>query len=221
MTSNQNKRELLRQKRKEQKRRKIYTTALITVAVLAVIGLLAFLPKLLSKPANYDSSQGFSLGDPNAPVKVVAFSSYTCGYCKIFSESLEKDFIEDFVDTGKVYYRYVNMASASEESINAAEASHCAEDQNKFFEYKGLLYTYASAAEGFSVENLIRYANAAGLDVEAFEACMLSDQYAQAYRDDRSFAQSVGVTATPTFLVNDQLVYSNELITTVENQLSN
>jgi protein-disulfide isomerase len=113
------------------------------------------------------------------------------------------------------------MASASEESINAAEASQCAADQNKFFEYKGLLYTYASAAEGFSVENLIRYANAAGLDVEAFEACMLSDQYAQAYLDDRSFAQSVGVTATPTFLVNDQLVYSNELITTVENQLSN
>ncbi len=137
MTSNQNKRELLRQKRKEQKRRKIYMTALITVAVLSVIGLLAFLPKLLSKPANYDSSQGFSLGDPNAPVKVVVFSSYTCGYCKIFSEGLEKDFIKDYVDTGKVYYRYVNMANASEESMNAAEASHCAADQNIFFEYKG------------------------------------------------------------------------------------
>jgi len=221
MTTNRNKRELLRQKRKEQQRRKIYIAVLITAIVLVVFSLLAFLPKLLSKPANYDSSQGFTLGDPNAPVKVVAFSSYSCGYCKIFSDSLEKDFIEDYVDTGKVFYSYVNMAGTGEQSINAAEASHCAADQNKFFEYKSFLYTYASAAEGFSIDNLIKYAKSAGLEVEKFETCMLSDQYAQAHLEDRNYAQSVGVTATPTFLVNDQLVYSNELIPTVESYLSN
>ncbi|MGC9385256.1 MAG: thioredoxin domain-containing protein, partial [Kosmotogaceae bacterium] len=108
MSTHLNKRELLRQKRKAQQRRKIYITVLIIIGVLVVFGLFAFLPKLISKSANYGSSQGFVLGDPNAPVKVVAFSSYSCGYCKIFSESLEKDFIEDYVDTGKVYYRYVN-----------------------------------------------------------------------------------------------------------------
>jgi len=49
---------------------------------------------------------------------------------------------------------------------------------------------------------------------------MLSDQYAETYIVDRRYAQSVGVTATPTFLVNDQLVYSTELISTVEYFLS-
>ena len=220
MSTNQNKRELLRQKRKAQQRRKIYLTALIIIGVLVVFGLFAILPKLISKPANYGSGQGFALGYPGAPVKVVAFSSYYCSHCKSFSESLEKEFVKNYIEKGKVYYRYVNMASNNEQSKNAAEASYCAADQNKFFEYKSLLYIYASATDGFSTENLIRYARTAGLDAEEFEACMLSDQYAETYIVDRRYAQSVGVTATPTFLVNDQLVYSTELISTVEYFLS-
>lgn len=220
MSTHLNKRELLRQKRKAQQRRKIYITVLIIIGVLVVFGLFAFLPKLISKSANYGSSQGFVMGDPDAPVKVVAFSSYSCGHCKSFSENLEKDFIKNYIEKGQVYYRYVNMASNNEQSKNAAEASYCAADQNKFFEYKRLLYTYASASDGFSTENLIRYAKNADLDVEEFKACMLSDQYAETYLEDRRYAQSVGVTATPTFLVNDQLVYSIELISTVEIFLS-
>lgn len=220
MSTHLNKRELLRQKRKAQQRRKIYITVLIIIGVLVVFGLFAFLPKLISKSANYGSSQGFALGDPDAPVKVVAFSSYSCGHCKSFSENLEKDFIKNYIEKGQVYYRYVNMASNNEQSKNAAEASYCAADQNKFFEYKRLLYTYASASDGFSTENLIRYAKNADLDVAEFKACMLSDQYAETYLEDRRYAQSVGVTATPTFLVNDQLVYSSELISTVEFFLS-
>jgi len=116
MSPNQNKREFLRLKRKAQQRRKIYVTALIIIGVLVVFGLFAFLPKLISKSANYGSSQGFALGDPGAPVKVVAFSSYSCGHCKSFSESLEKDFIKNYIEKGEVYYRYVNMASNNEQS---------------------------------------------------------------------------------------------------------
>jgi len=216
MTTNRDKREMLREKKQAQKRRSIYTLVLIIIGVIVIFGSAALLPKIFAKPPNYETNQGFTVGDPNAPVTVIAFSNYTCGYCKLFSETMEKDFITDYVETGKVFYQYVNLPNNNELSLNAAEASHCAADQNKFFEYKSLLYTYASASDGFSVENLSKYTRLAGLDRTAFDNCMSEDKYAQAYLEDREYAQSAGIRATPTFLVNGQLVTSSELIQTVE-----
>lgn len=220
MSTNQNSRDYLREKRKAQKRRSFYTSSLIVIGVIAIFGSVLVLSKLLSKPVDYDTSQGFSVGDPNAPIEVVAFSNYTCGYCKTFAETTEKNFISEYAETGKVFYRYVNLPSNNTASINAAEASYCAADQNKFFEYKDYLYTYAQAAEGFSLENLIKYANSAGLDTQTFETCMSEDKFDQAYLEDRNYAQSAGINATPTFLVNGQIATASELVTTVEDLLN-
>jgi protein-disulfide isomerase len=219
MTTNQNRRELLREKRKTQKRRSVIISIMITLGVIVIFGSIALISKFLSKPPDYESTQGFSVGDPEALVDVIAFSNYSCGYCKIYSETIEKDFISDYAETGKVHYRYVNLASSNQPSINAAEASYCAAEQNKFFEYKGFLYIYAQAADSFSLENLNKYAKSAGLDTEAFEECMAEGTYEQAYLNDRNYAQSSGINATPTFLVNGQIVSASELITTVEELL--
>lgn len=219
MTTNRNKRELLREKRKAQKRRSFYTSSLIVIGVIAIFGSVVILSRWLSKPVEYETSQGFSVGDPNAPVEVVAFSNYSCGYCKIYSETTEKKFISEYAETGKVFYRYVNLPNNNSSSLNAAEASYCAADQDKFFEYKDYLYTYSQAADGFSLENLVKYAKSAGLDTADFENCISGDDYQQAYLNDRSYAQSVGINATPTFLVNGQIVSASELVNTVESLL--
>lgn len=221
MTTNRNRRELLREKRKIEKRRSVLISIMIIGGVIVIFGSIALLSKYLSKPADYETSQGFSVGNPDAQVEVVAFSNYSCGYCKIFSETIEKDFISDYAETGKVYYRYVNLASNNQPSINAAKASYCAADQNKFFEYKDYLYIYAQAGDGFSLENLNKYAKSADLETEAFEFCMSEDDFDQAYLNDRNFAQSAGINATPTFLVNGQIVSASELIKTVEGILGN
>jgi protein-disulfide isomerase len=221
MTTYKNQRELLREKRKADKRRSVSISVLIIVGVIVIFGSITLLSRFLAKPVDYETSQGFMVGDPNAPVEVVAFSNYSCGYCKIFSETIEKDFISDFAETGKVNYRYVNLASSNESSINAAEASYCAAEQNKFFEYKDYLYTYAAAADGFTLENFNKYAKSAGLDTESFEICMIEGDYDQAYLNDRAYAQSAGINATPTFLVNGQIVSASELVTTVEELLGN
>ena len=66
-----------------------------------------------------------------------------------------------------------------------------------------------------------RYANSAGLDTAAFASCMDGDEYQRAYINDRNYARSEGVNATPTFLVNGQLVMASELESTVEMLLEN
>lgn len=220
LSSNKSKRELIREKRKEEQRRKSMFLMLGILAVVAVFILAALMPGWLADRASIADSEGFVVGDPNAPVKVTQFSSYTCGFCKQFSENEEKGFVAEYVDTGKVYYRYVNIPANNEAGLLGAEASYCAADQNRFFDYKDYLYTYAATPDGFSLNNLIQYAQAAGLDTAAFEDCMASDTFANAYDQDVRFAQSVGITGTPSFLVNDQLVYSTDLVSTVEEALS-
>ena len=60
-----------------------------------------------------------------------------------------------------------------------------------------------------------------GMDVDAFEACLASDEFRTAYAEETEYALSVGLTATPSFLVNDQLVSASELVPTVEALLAN
>ena len=222
MSTIMSKREILRKKRQSQKRRRWIIFFLIFVGVILIFTLAAVLPKLLSKQEKYSDVQGFYIGDPNAPIDVVEFSSYYCSYCKSFSENSESNFVENYVATGDVYFRYVNMAPETAESLNAAEASFCAAEQNRFFDYKPLLFIYAAADNGFSDDALISYADTIGMDVDAFRTCMESDEFQNAYVDDTNYALEVGVTATPTFLINgQQLVNSNELIPTVETLLAN
>jgi len=218
MSSNLSKRELLRQKRLEQKRRSTTTMLLVGLAAILLILALIFLPNLL----NQLSDHGFALGDPDAPVTVYEFSSYTCSHCYDFNENAAKDFIARYVDTGKVYFNYVNLPANSEASLLAAEASYCAADQDRFYEYKDQLFAYAFAENAYTEANMVNFASLAGLDVDAFQACLNSGKFATAYEEDIRFATANGVTGTPTFLVNGQdLVTTGALDETIEKYLDN
>lgn len=221
MSSSKSKREIIREKRREQKRRRAMTVIFIILAAAILFSAVVILPKLLIGSTKYENTNGFSMGDPDAPVTVVEFSSYTCGFCKSFSESYEADFISDYVEPGDVYFTYVNVPSNSEESLAAAEASYCAADQNKFFEYKDYLFSNAGRADSFSTDNLIKYAASADLNTNQFQTCLESDTFANAYLQDYEYAGSVGLSGTPSFLVNDTLVFSSDLIATVESYLKN
>ena len=212
MTTNQAQRELLRKKRLEEKRRKNLTVIIITIGAILLISLAAILPNLLKGRATLSGGEGFTLGNPDAPITVVNFSSFACGWCENFAKTTEPNFIRDYVETGHVFYRYLTLAGQDEASQNLAKAAYCAAEQNRFFEYKPDLYTAASVQGGASINNLIRLADSAGLEIDSFETCLLGDNgFQNALEQDRRFAQSVGVTGTPSFLVNDQLVSASEL----------
>jgi protein-disulfide isomerase len=222
MSTNRSNRELLRQKRKEQKRRSVITFILVSIAAIILILAAILLPSVLVKFGHGLNTPGFPLGNEDAPVTVVEFSSYNCSHCYDFNENALKDFISQYVDTGKVFFNYINIPSNNEASLIAASASYCAADQGKFYEYKDQLFAYSSANDGFSKENLINYAQTAGLNVDKFEKCLNSGKFADSYLQDVRYANSVNVTGTPTFLINgEKLVSSSELIPTVEEYLSN
>ena len=222
MSTKQSKRVLLRKKRIEQKRRQTTTLILVGLGAVLLISLTIILPNLLRSQSISGEGRGFTLGNPDAPVSVVNFSSFNCGFCASFSETVEPEFIANYIDTGDVYYRYVIIAPPGDAAAqNASKASYCAEDQGQFFNFKSYLYSAASNQNGFSTENLVSLAGNAGLDQTLFETCLTDNRYENAPIEDLRFAQSVGLTGTPSFLVNnDQLVYSNELIPLVDSLLN-
>jgi protein-disulfide isomerase len=222
MSQTLSKREMLREKRKQQKRRNTITFITVSVIGILLIAALIVLPKLLTKTTKYENTDKFSIGDPNAPITVVEFSNYGCSHCKDFSENTEADFIETYVKTGEVYFTYVNIPYNDASYIAAAEASYCAAEQNMFYEYKEQLFTYVGYTDSYSIDNLNKYASTVGMDTTAFAACMESDAYAQSYLDDYAYADSIGLQGTPSFLINGtELVYASQLYDSLNALLQN
>jgi protein-disulfide isomerase len=213
MTTPRIQRELLKEQREQQKKKTAITILMVIGVVALALVLLYFIPRR--------KADGPSVGNPEAPVKVDQFSNFTCSHCQNFALEAESDFVKDYVDTGKVYLTYYNYQFQEDASSQAAEATHCAGEQNKFWEYKKLVFQNARFAGGFADESLSNYAKDLGLDLNQFEACLQSDRQLKVINDGRQYGQVLGVNATPTFAVNGKLFYSNELREAVEAALAN
>jgi protein-disulfide isomerase len=87
--------------------------------------------------------------------------------------------------------------------VLAAEASHCAKDQGKFWEYHNEIYkNWNGERTGWVTrESLARFANTVGLDSEQFNVCLDSAKYRQQILDTYDFGKKIGINATPSFLI--------------------
>ncbi len=150
-----------------------------------------------------------TLGDPNAPVKITEYADFQCPYCMHYWQQTEPQIIEQYVKTGKVFYEYRSVgAFLGAESGAAAEAAYCAGDQGKFWEYHDTLFSHWTGENvgDFSEHNLQQYAASTGLDQQAFNDCLSSGKYAARVQQDVKDARAAGVSATPSFLINGQLL---------------
>ena len=216
MSGLQSQREKLREKRKQAAKKRIATLVIVLGVVALAIFLIAMLPKLSLDKNQLYLQDGFSIGDPNAPVKVEEFSDFRCSHCQNFALNYEADFIKKYVDTGLVYLTFHNYAFLAEDSTDAAEATYCAAEQNAFWQYKNLLYTYSTDAGAFAEKNLIDYAKQLDLDTGLFSACLQSDANLAKLDEIMSYANSLGIDSTPQFSVNGTIVYMNTLDQTVD-----
>ncbi len=146
-------------------------------------------------------------GDPNAPVTIIEFSDFKCGFCGRFASDTLHQLEAEYIDTGRVRFGFQSVAYLSPESLLSAEASECAAEQGAFWEYHDLLFANLNSGNAsFNDENLTRYAQDLNLDVDTFTACIESDKFLPLVRDQSETAQSLGVSGTPTFLINGQPV---------------
>lgn len=148
------------------------------------------------------------LGKGNAKVTIIEFADFQCPFCgKWFTES-EGNLIKDYVNTGKVKFSFRHFAFLGQESNWASEASECANEQGKFWDFHDYLFKNQKGENQgtFSKENLKGFAANLGLDTLKFNACLDGGKYAKAVTDDTKAGQTAGVSGTPTIFVNGQVM---------------
>ncbi len=139
-------------------------------------------------------------GDPNAPVTLIEFGDFNCGYCGRWAQETLPLIQEKYIDTGQVRMAYVHFPILGADSMTAAEATECAAQQDRFWDYHNLLY--ANQGIGFTFDNLTRLAGTLELDTAAFENCLANFTDRASLEDDIRLSQLMGVRGTPAFLVN-------------------
>jgi protein-disulfide isomerase len=136
-------------------------------------------------------------GDPNAPVMIVEFSDYQCPYCHQVEPTLT-EILAKYGGKVSLAYRDFPLEQIHLQSEIAADASHCALEQGKFWAYHDRLF---SASE-LDKNSLIEYARNLKLDDKQFASCLTSEKYKAAIDKDIAEGTQAGVIRTPSFFIN-------------------
>lgn len=110
--------------------------------------------------------------------------------------------------TGVVRVGYLHLVFLGQESQWAAEASECADEQAKFWEYHDKLFANQEGENkgAFTKVKLKGFAAGLNLDTTKFNTCVDSGKYASVVQTESQMISGMGVQSTPTFLVNTQVV---------------
>ena len=164
----------------------------------------------------YDNASPI-LGDINAPLTLVEFGDYQCTYCKKFFHETEESILINYVETGKVKMLFKDFIVVNEDSVNAASAAHCANDQKMFWQYHSTLYNnWDGEGTGWaSSEQLHQFAVTLGLDMNEFSECISQSKWKDLVLSSHADGRTLGVDATPTFFIIDE---NNEVLKIVGSQ---
>ena len=143
------------------------------------------------------------LGSSNAPITMIEFGDYQCFYCNNFFHNTEPEIVKNYIDTGKVKMYFKDFTIIGQDSVYAADAAHCAEEQGKFWQYHDLLYTnWSGENTGWaSAAHLTDFAKQVGLNQNQFGQCMNESKYIPIIRNSVSDANNLGLTGTPDFFI--------------------
>jgi protein-disulfide isomerase len=144
-------------------------------------------------------TDGRTRGQANAPVTLIEYSDFTCGYCLKFFKETWPRLQARYVDTGKVKFLYRDYPRADQgPALEAATAARCAGAQGKYWAMHDRLF-----AEGGRLKKSVylSHAVAIGLDHAAFEQCVKDGRYSKSIFEDRQEANSWGFHGTPGFIL--------------------
>jgi protein-disulfide isomerase len=136
-------------------------------------------------------------GSPKAQVMIVEFSDYQCPYCRRVEGTL-KELLANYGDRVSLAYRDFPLPQLHPQAELAAEASRCAGEQGKFWEYHDQLIS----ATKLEHADLLGYARALKLDEKQFDSCVTSQKYRAEIQRDLQEGTEAGVSGTPGFFIN-------------------
>ncbi len=141
-------------------------------------------------------------GSATAPVTIIEFSDFHCPFC-VKAQATLNQLLTRYDKKIRVVYRNLPIDQLHPGARKAAEAAQCANDQGKFWEYHDKLY---AGGPDVSLEKLKALATEAGLDVAAFESCVMSGKYQATIQKDVEEGGRLGIDGTPAFFINGRIL---------------
>lgn len=191
-------------------------TKLIILVIPVIIGVLS--GAIIALSSNDVSNSGNALtaksliqngspilGNPSAPITILEWGDYQCTFCYRFHQTSLNVIYQEYIETGKIKLVFKDFPLNGPDSVRAAEASHCAGDQGKYWQYHDELYkNWGGERTGWITEqSLNKFANAVDLDLDKFSECLSEKKYFDKVINLENEGRELGVDATPSFYVFD------------------
>lgn len=160
------------------------------------------------------------LGDPNAPVTIVEYSSLTCPHCAAFHANTLPDLKKKYIDKGLVKIQFRPFPFDPFATAGAMLAQCVAPAQRVAFLDVLFLRQSTWARSEKPMEQLQQLSRQAGLSEEDFVVCLKDESILQAIRDmQKGAAENLGVRSTPTFFINGKKLEGNAPLETFEKRI--
>ena len=143
------------------------------------------------------------LGSPNAPITIVEFGDYQCEMCYHWFHNTRADIIDNYIKTGKANLVFLDLPFLGRDSITAAQATYCAEDQGKYWNYHNMLYNFQEEVDNgwASKDRLVAFAFNLEMNLDEFSDCMDTSKYSKRVKANYDEAVKRGAEGTPTFII--------------------
>lgn len=153
------------------------------------------------------------LGDPDAPVTLVEYSSLTCPHCANFHADTLPALKEEYIDTGKVRLVYRDYP-LDRLALAGSVTAHCAAGDDDAAYFAMMEALFASQAQWAQSEDPLKAiagtARLAGLSQADFEACLADEALARAIVERMVAARDAhGIESTPTFVIGGERINGN------------
>jgi len=147
-----------------------------------------------------------SKGPATAPVTIVEFSDFECPYCGGLYPTLKR--VEDtYKDKIRIVYRQFPLNNIHPRAQKAAEASLCANEQNKFWQLHDAMF---NDQKNLTVDDLKAKAAALSLNAATFATCLDSGKHAAAIQSSLEEGNRLGVDGTPALFINGRYLGGNQ-----------
>jgi protein-disulfide isomerase len=186
------------------------TSRFVTIVVVGLLGLaLAVIPgrsaqghPTVARAADlavFDIAGKPFLGDGNAKLALIEFTDFQCPFCFRHLTQTFPQIDRDYIQTGKLRYIVRDFPLANHpQAFKAAEASHCAADQGKYWQMHQKLFSNQKA---LSLSAMVQFAGSLDMRTPAFEQCLRQGKYEMRVRQDFVEGLAAGVRGTPAFFL--------------------
>ena len=189
--------------------------ALVAVAGIAALAWVSTRPKQTVRTVDPNlppaKAEGYTLGNPSAPVEIVEFADFECPACGNYATITEPDVRKRLVETGQARMRFYDFPLPMHKNTwTASHAAACANDQGKFWEMHDRLFAGQYEWGGEATSNPLKvikgYAQQLGLNVDTFTSCVENATHQRQIEANQAEGERRGINQTPTFVIGGKVI---------------